>query len=684
MLTQRYHAPIHTTILDNQRNYNEHQFYERIKNLTDINFNDSEVSLLNKGLKHNIMPKYNKQTYTRNLLEIENAILRTDKQHQDEIRACIITDINTKTNRVNMNKQTTSTTKLIALIKKKLEDNEALITKADKGNTVVVMYRSQYNDKIDEYIGNHNISILTKDPTNTYHKIVNSTINKSTILLNKFQIHSNKMIKPTAPVLTGLPKIHKPNIPIRPLINFTTSPSYKIAKFVNIWLNDNIKLSNNTSIKNNMELVDKIRSVSIPHGAKFASFDIVNMYSNIPIEETLRITKDLLIQNQVEIVKVDEVMGLLKIITSQNYFQHNNKFHTQNDGLPMGSPLSGTLANIYLNYFERTYVNNNNNKYFNNLLYWHRYVDDILVLFNGTHRQLNNMHKYLNSRHDKINFTLELETDKSINFLDLNIKNIDHQHNFRIFRKPTQTDHTIHFSSNHPIQHKHAAYEHMLNRLNNIPMNEVDYEDELYTITQIAKQNGYTENLIHRINRRILNKNKRSELTTFYTEENDKKYITLNFNKSTSHIVSKIFKKYKYKIAHKTNHNIQQKLKSSHKNDIDSGVYKLTCNDCERYYIGQSGRSFKTRFSEHIQEIKNAHKKSDLKSNYAHHLHTEKHTYTNYSTNLTILHKLPKGGMMDRMEEYEIYKQRHDPNILNEKVNTRANKIYDHLIYSRY
>ena len=33
-----------------------------------------------------------------------------------------------------------------------------------------------------------------------------------------------------APHFTGLPKIHKEDTPIRPLINYTTAPGYKAAK----------------------------------------------------------------------------------------------------------------------------------------------------------------------------------------------------------------------------------------------------------------------------------------------------------------------------------------------------------------------------------------------------------------------------------------------------------------------
>lgn len=491
------------------------------------------------------------------------------------------------------------------------------------------------------------------------------------------------MIKPTAPKITGLPKIHKADMPVRPVINFTTAPAYKIAKYLNNWLLENLKIDNDTSVKNNMELTDKIISTEIPKNGKLASFDVTNMYSNIPVAETIKITRNLLRQNNVNENKIDEVITLLDVISKQNYFEFNNKFYEQTDGLPMGSPLSGTLANIYLNHFEKTHVNSNSNKYKNNIIYWHRYVDDVLILFNGTNRQLENLHTYINSIHTKIQFTLEKEENKTINFLDLTIKNENQRHTFKIFRKRTQTNHTIHNSSHHPAQHKIAAYNHMLHRLNNIPMSDDDYNDEIRTITQIATKNGYSERMIHRINRKIKSRIIQRDLSTLYENENNnnnKKYLSMYYNENTSNIARKIFNNYGYTLSHKTNNTLSKRFKyRKHNDNTESGIYKLTCNDCPKFYIGQTGRTFAQRFKEHTQEVMKANTGQSIKSNYAEHLIKERHTYTDIETNLQILQNINKSKYMNRKEEYEIYKERNNPAILNDKINTKTNKIYEYI-----
>ena len=56
---------------------------------------------------------------------------------------------------------------------------------------------------------------------------------------------------------------------------------------------------------------------------------------------------------------------------------------------------------------------------------------------------------------------------------------------YKIYRKTTTTDMDIHNTSNHPTQHKHAAFNHMLHRLTKIPLSKQDYNDELLSLIHI-------------------------------------------------------------------------------------------------------------------------------------------------------------------------------------------------------
>lgn len=72
---------------------------------------------------------------------------------------------------------------------------------------------------------------------------------------------------------------------------------------------------------------------------------------------------------------------------------------------------------------------------------------DILTCYVGTNRIQNN---FINSDQNNIIFTMDIEDNGSINFLDLSISRTNSQHCFYIYHKPSYTDNTIHNGSVHP------------------------------------------------------------------------------------------------------------------------------------------------------------------------------------------------------------------------------------------
>ena len=52
----------------------------------------------------------------------------------------------------------------------------------------------------------------------------------------------------------------------------------------------------------------------------------------------------------------EQIIRLLKVIIEQNYFQYNNQYFKPEKGIAMGSPISGTLAEIYSQLIEERYI----------------------------------------------------------------------------------------------------------------------------------------------------------------------------------------------------------------------------------------------------------------------------------------------------------------------------------------
>ena len=69
----------------------------------------------------------------------------------------------------------------------------------------------------------------------------------------------------------------------------------------------------------------------------------------------------------------------------------------------------------------------------------------------------------------RFNFTHETK-NTVIDFLDLQITRNTHKREINIYRKPTTTDTTIHYTSNHPKEHKIVAYRYYISRMHPLPI----------------------------------------------------------------------------------------------------------------------------------------------------------------------------------------------------------------------
>jgi hypothetical protein len=72
-----------------------------------------------------------------------------------------------------------------------------------------------------------------------------------------------------------------------------------------------------------------------------------------------------------------------------------------------------------------------------------------------------------------------------------------------ICRKPTQMDTTIHFTSNHPLEHKLAAYRFYINRMLFTLITDQTRQKEWDTICTTAKNTGFPLCIIHNLKNKI-------------------------------------------------------------------------------------------------------------------------------------------------------------------------------------
>jgi len=107
-----------------------------------------------------------------------------------------------------------------------------------------------------------------------------------------------------------------------------------------------------------------------------------------------------------------------------------------------------------------------------------------------------------------------------------------------------------------------------------------------------------------------------------------------------------------------------------------SVVCKLTCPDCNRAYIGQTGGKFATRFKEHEK----AFRSHSHTSSFAKHLDKEAHSFGHMHDIMQILHYRRKRAHLNTLERFHIHTEAATNNHLNEGHTIYPNVIFDTLL----
>jgi hypothetical protein len=88
------------------------------------------------------------------------------------------------------------------------------------------------------------------------------------------------------------------------------------------------------------------------------------------------------------------------------------------------------------------------------------------------------------------------------------------------------------------------------------------------------------------------------------------------------------------------------------------------------------GRSFKTRFQEHLRDFRY----NNQKSKFAQHLLDKQHSMDKMENIMDIIHITNKGKMMDTIEKYYIYRETKLNNQIKDKLTVQPNIIFETLV----
>ena len=217
-------------------------------------------------------------------------------------------------------------------LNKKLTTENAIVTQADKGKTIVIINSNEYSEKVNSFLLANNFNMLTKDPTDKFQKSIHKAMQDCNLIIDKHRVKYLLQRKPAPPNLKAQLKLHKIGILIRPVVNNRTAPAYKVAKYLTNIVSQHITLHNQYIITNSTNLANDLTKLELHENHNLITFDIKDLYVNIPVSETLNIVKAKLLQNN-DTQIAQQALILLKEVLSQNYFTFQQRIYQPEQGI---------------------------------------------------------------------------------------------------------------------------------------------------------------------------------------------------------------------------------------------------------------------------------------------------------------------------------------------------------------
>ena len=565
------------------------------------------METLSLGPKNAVLDRFDPKEV---LAEIDE-LLHHCKENQ--VSEETITDINVKTLAYIKRCKRMKTSRNVQMTKKYLKDHGLLAIPFDKGVGICIMKQEDYHAKMDAIIQLPQFEKYVKPRKNAkhpvlkeqerIHEILKSLRNDGKIDEVLFQQLKPRGSQPAR--LYGLAKVHKNNTPVRPVLSMPGSAYHKVANFVAKAYSAVPNCKINAS---SMMISEKIREVLLEKNEELISFDVVSLYTNVPVLEAIDVCTEML-YNLPEVdrpsIDKDTFLILAKIASCEVLMLTHDGYYVQKDGLAMGSPPAPHLANGWLSQYDGV-IKGDSKLYF-------RYMDDILM-----EQKTNDIEQKLtdiNILHENLKFTLEREKDEELPVLDMKLH---HDHSTGMlsstwYTKPTDTGLIMNFHALAPKRYKRSVVTGFVYRIHRSCSTWKNFHVSLEKAKKILEKNQYPppfyEPLINQALCDILKVDRSEPQLPHTTDQSSIKKIKVRIQyrgKGTEDYARALHKLNAPCMLVMTLRKLKTvlpSLKPPVEKMLKSGVvYQLTCPRCLACYVGETCRHMQTRLKEHHQK----------------------------------------------------------------------------------
>ena len=255
-------------------------------NLSSFPLTKDQEDLLAHGPNFAITPK--KPPLGEYITNIEKACQSLDVNSAEELRS----DVYRVLRQTHHLKPNIKRKELEALRQLKEDKNHMILT-ANKGVALVVIDRTEYIRKARDLLQDTSTYRTIKgDPTSRLkNRLI--TILKKIKAESGIQDNTYKKMYPTGaspPKFYGLPKIHKKNIPLMPIVSSIGSVSYGVAKELFKIIKPLMGCSIH-HVQNSTQFAEEMKRTRIEQGECITSYDVTALFTSIPVPSTLDIIR---------------------------------------------------------------------------------------------------------------------------------------------------------------------------------------------------------------------------------------------------------------------------------------------------------------------------------------------------------------------------------------------------------
>ena len=305
----------------------------------------------------------------------------------------------------------------------------------------------------------------------------------------------------------GYLKSIKQVLPFRPIVSSRGSVTYGVAKGIAKVLKPLVGKSSH-HIQRTSHFASKVREITLLLGECLMSYDVTPLFTSVPTDAALNIINDLLekddnLSNRT-VLSVQNIIELLGFCLHNAYFSLQNKFYEQVEGAVMGSPVSPTAANLYIEHFEGEALRSDSHP---------PGISTGLWMTLGSFKQ--QAHKqlfldHINSIDPSIKFTVKGNQENgAIPFLDALVKpEADNSLTIRVYHKPTHTDQYLQWDSHHSLSAKYSVIGMLTHRAKSVCTTPGLLDKELQYLKEALVTCKYPSWAINKVQNKVINGNR--------------------------------------------------------------------------------------------------------------------------------------------------------------------------------